>query len=222
MKRSWIRQVAACSLVLAQAPAWSLNLGMVDTFQGGVDGGWTAGGAIIIPPTVIPTGGPAGDGDGYLKIVSTGGSGAGSRLAVISGGQWLGNYPAAGVDGITMDLNNLGSSELSLRLWMAGPLGVSALTTAVSLPAGSGWQRVSFSLDAASMIGNPLATLASVQQLRLYHGTSAIFPGDPVVAQLGMDNVTAVPEPAAAGLLLAGLALLRAWRGRPARQNAGA
>ncbi len=58
--------------------------------------------------------------------------------------------------------------------------------------------------------------LGDVRQLRLFHGSSASFPGEAIAATLGLDNVTAVPEPAAAWLLLPGLAALIGWRRRPA------
>ena len=87
---------------------------------------------------------------------------------------------------------------------------------AALLPAGSGWTHASFSLDAAALIGSPAVVLAGVQQLRLFHGISASFPGEAIVATLGVDNVTAVPEPAAAWLLLPGLAALYSLRRRVA------
>lgn len=209
--------LAVCLGSALVAPAWALSLGMADTFSGGADGGWSTGVASLAPPVVVASGGPAGAGDGYLRLTSLGGAGASSKLAAIAGAQWTGDYLAAGVDRITLDLVNLGSTDLSLRLWLAGPPGVAAVSTAaVLLPAGSGWTHASFALDAASLTGNPAAALPDVQQLRLFHGSSASFPGEAVAAVLGVDNITAVPEPAAAWLLVPGVAVLLGLRRRAA------
>lgn len=209
---------AAAGLVLVMAaPAWALGLGMADTFEGGADRGWSVGPASIALPVVVASGGPAGVGDGYLRLTSLGGFGAGSRLVVIAGEQWQGDYLAAGINRITLDLNNMGSTDLSLRLWLSGPPGAAAVSAAaLHLPAGSGWTRASFALGVGALTGNAAAALAGVQELRLFHGSSATFPGEAIVAMLGVDNVTAVPEPAVAWLLLPGLAALYRLRRRAA------
>ena len=210
----------ACVLAVAAAtsfatPAAAITLGMADTFQFGADGGWSAGPVSVNPPAVVASGGPAGAGDGYLLITATGGVGAGSRLTAIAGPQWSGNYLAAGVDGITLDVHNLGSTTLQLRLWLTGPAGSTALSsTALVVPAGSGWTPARFALDASALTGSALATLADVQQLRLYHSSTAAFPGEAIVAALGIDNISAVPEAPAAWLMVPGLLAVGALRKR--------
>ncbi len=217
LSRWWVASALTGTAVQAAA----LTLGMADTFESGADGGWTVGAASLLPPTVVASGGPAGAGDGYLALAALGGLGAGSRLTVIAGPQWAGDYSAAGVDGITMDLKNLGSTALNLRLWLAGPLGASALSLdAVILPPGSDWTPMRFSLDPGALSGQALASLSNVQQLRLFHATTPAFPGQPIVAALGLDNVTAVPETPSLWLLLAGLASVGALR--PRRLSPGA
>jgi hypothetical protein len=88
-------------------------------------------------------------------------------------------------------------------------------TNAVVVPAGSGWVQASFSLDPALLTGSPAqsvpGTLAGVTGLRLFHGDQAVFPGEFIAAQLGVDNVAAVPEPASAVLVTCGLLAL-VWR----------
>lgn len=214
----WALASASLAMMGVAAPALALSLGMVDTFQSGTTEGWSAGAASSIPPALVTSGGPAGAGDAYLYMVATGGLGPNSRLTAIAGPQWAGSYIATGVEGITLDVKNFGSTDLDLRLWLSGPLGATALSSsAVRLPAGSGWTPISFSLDISALSGQPGATLADTQQLRLYHSTTAGFPGDAVVAALGVDNVTAVPEPGQALLLAAGLLALggRRWRRAP-------
>jgi MYXO-CTERM domain-containing protein len=211
------RGALAAALIACAGPAAALSLGMVDTFEAGANAGWAAGPAIIVAPAVVPGGGPGGASDGYLAVVALGGSGANSRLAVIAGPQWSGDYLAAGVNRITMDVSNLGSTTLNLRLWLQGPLGASAVSSdAVALAAGADWTAVSFALDASALVGQVAATLGNVQQLRLFHATSPAFPGAAVVGKLGLDNVTAVPEPSALWMAVAGLAAIAAsrWRRR--------
>ena len=85
-------------------------IGQVDNFEDGTTQGWVVGllGAPSpAPPQNIPNGGPLGAGDNYLQLTSVGGSGAGNRLVVINLAQWAGNYTAAGVTFIGMDLRNL-------------------------------------------------------------------------------------------------------------------
>ncbi len=200
----------ACALgcsVLA-APAMAVTLGATDTFEDGSTEGWSTGDPSPNPPLAIADGGPGGAGDGFLLLTSTGVSGPGGKLVAWPGNEFRGNYLAAGVTALAMDLRNLGTTPLSLRLYLDGPLGSTAvLRDAVVLPAGSGWTPVVFAMVPAAYDG-PAFVLGGVSQLRLYHGTSASYPGGNIAAQLGVDNVTAVPEPGMAWMLAGGLAAL--------------
>jgi hypothetical protein len=113
-------------------------------------------------------------------------NGLSSRLVGINAAQWAGNYVAAGVAGISMDLRNFGGTELSLRLALYGAGGLVSVTHAfVALSSGSPWTRASFSLDPAMLTGDPLTVLASVLDIRLFHGTNAVFPGVVIASNLG-------------------------------------
>jgi hypothetical protein len=211
----------AFSLSLGAAAAHAVVLGATDTFEDGSVNGWTGGANNPSPPTNVATGGPAGAGDNYLLAASSGNPGPGGRLVVIGGPQWNGDYTAAGVSAITMNLNNLGAGDLSLRLVLFSGNDTAISTNAVMVPAGSGWVQASFSLAPAVLTGSPLSsvpgTLATVSDLRLFHGSQAAFPGNFAAAQLGIDNVAAVPEPASTVLLAAGLLALAGrtrWRKR--------
>jgi hypothetical protein len=152
-----------------------------------------------------------------LQVSAIGGlGGPGSRLVAFAGPGWSGDYLSSGVTQIEMDLRNFGSTELTLRLLLAGPANSSAIsTTPVVLAAGSAWQRVSFGVTVDALTGSPALALAEVNQLRLFHSTTPVSPGETIAARLGVDNVTAVPEPTTALLLGAGLLFLWTRRRRP-------
>ena len=195
-------------------PAGAVSLGLTDSFSGGVSAGWTTGANSPNPPTGVASGGPAGAGDGFLRIDSSGASGPGGRLVVFSSGPWAGNYTAAGITGITMDVKNLGATDLSLRLYFENALTSAFSLQAIALPAGSGWTPVRFDIQLPALSGAAAATLASAVDFRVYHNPSAGVPqvSPFIAASLGLDNVSAVPEPGAGLLMALGLAAWLGWR----------
>jgi hypothetical protein len=209
---------AAClALALAAAPAGAVTAGNVDTFQAGAEG-WYVPAGTPLPPEVIDTGGPAGAGDAFLQLSSSGTGGAGGKLVVFGSNDWIGNYAAAGVTSIALDAKNLGTTNLQLRLYFKGPAGSALSTAGVNLAAGSGWTHLVFPLAPAALSGaNPAATLANVTEFRLFHNESPAFPPSAVLGTLGIDNVTAVaavPEPGTLALWAAGAAILPIVRRR--------
>lgn len=204
--------------------AQAVTLGQIDDFEDGTTQGWVAallGASHPSPPANIPSGGPAGADDNYLLVTSVGGSTAGSKLVVLNPGQWAGDYTSAGVVTIEADVINLGSTEVMLRLMFEDaeggpPANVAVSTNAYTLAAGGGWQHVSFGVTAADLTavaGSAATVLSHTTILRIFHSTTPTFPGESSVAQIGLDNIQAVPEPATlVSLSLAGLALLRRRR----------
>ncbi|MCC6443301.1 MAG: PEP-CTERM sorting domain-containing protein [Armatimonadetes bacterium] len=227
--RSWSVLVLLAVGLLCSLPASAITSGQVDTFEDGTTQGWLVGllGAPSpAPPVNIPTGGPAGVDDNYLLLTALGGNGPGSKLAAINLAQWAGDYTASGVKYISMDLYNFGTNDLSLRLLIDNPLGgpptdAVVSTTPVLLSAGSGWTRARFGVDLGSLItlfGDGSTALSTATELRLFHSPDVNFPGPAVVASLGVDNITAVPEPAsgfALGMGLLGLLLHRRKQSAP-------
>ena len=224
--------ILATGLALAR-PAFAVVLGQTDTFEDGTTSNWIINASGFGTPPVgalpvnVATGGPAGANDNFLQLTSLGGSGAGSRLTVNNLAQWTGDYIAAGIDAIAMDLRNLGPNDLYLRLLFADPAGgpaanVAFSATPVLLPAGGDWVSVLFAIstgDLTAGLGNVTSALTGATEVRLFHSVSDAFPGGEIVASLGVDNIearqtTTVPEPATLALFGLGLAGIGAMRRR--------
>jgi len=234
MRMRWIAAGALIAAVFAAPSRAQVTLGQIDTFEDGTTQGWGVGaGGSPVPPVNIATGGPAGAGDNFLELTSLGGAGGpGSRLVALNDAQWAGNYLAAGIGTIQMDLNNLGSNDLFIRLLFAdpvfGPPTNIAITDAFFVPAGSGWLHATFDVRPSSLItllGTANNALSNATELRIFHNPAPDFPGPPtgippIAATLGVDNIAAVPEPSAAAFLTSsGLALLMRYRFKRARRS---
>ena len=210
-KTSWILGLAvALGLQTVSADL----LGQIDTFDSDI-AGWSSG----ANPTHITTGGPTGSGDGFLQVSRD--SSFAFHLGAYNKIQWQGNYSAAGVTGINVDLNAFSSfSSLTVRLVLWGDGGVWASTGVT--PVSSGWNTYSFGLTAADLVfvdddvnapagsgggtGILADTLANVNIIQLRHDSATpTIPGQHpphVVATLGIDNFEAIPEPSTLLLLL--------------------
>jgi hypothetical protein len=179
--------------------------GQIDDFEDGTTQGWVValgGTSHPAPPVNIPGGGPGGADDNYLLLTAVGGAGSGSRLTVINLSQWAGNYLSADISTIRMNLGNFSPTDLFIRLLfedpMSGPPANVAITTAVAIPAGIGWVPATFSIHPADLIplkGDAEEVLSNTTALRIFHSLEPEFPPDPVVAQLGVDNIEAVAGP---------------------------
>jgi len=215
---------------LQPATAWAVIIGQVDTFESGSRENWQMGQPSITTSNItnLFTGGPAGTGDNYLEVSADGSTSGGGKLTFFNQSQWTGDYLAAGITAISMDLINFSSAEvLNIRLGInggvtdpnnpGGVIGGQFVTSAsASLISGSGWVHVVFSLNLVDLMsvsgrsgvpGNDaLATLGNVKELRLLNSAVPDWSGQPVIATLGIDNVTAVvPIPSALLLFISGL-----------------
>jgi hypothetical protein len=205
------------ALLLFARPASAIVLGQLDTFQDGTTNEWTNGG-LATPVTNISSGGPAGAGDRYIRLTADG-SGAGGRLTTFNFTTWAGDFISAGVTTLEIDLLNQSAVNLSIRFAFEVDVVQNApgyLTAPMLLPVGSGWQHFSISITAANLIPvnspAPYNTFFSnIMETRIIHevGTNDLN-GDPIVGQLGIDNIHAVPEPTATALAATGLLALTA------------
>lgn len=219
--RSTVSVAVMVAAAAMASPAGAVSVGEIDTFSGSIEAWFAGGGPMGATPPNSPRlesgGGPGGAADPYLRISANGNAGGeGSRLAAMNASQWAGDYLAAGITAIEMDVNNFGPSDITLRLLFEDPttgppLNVAATTFGEVLPANSGWRRVQFAIapgDLTAVDGNATAALTGTTILRLFHNGTANFPPNPIAADLGVDNISAVPEPAAMTSMLAGLGLL--------------
>jgi hypothetical protein len=214
--------LAILALLLFVSPANAIVLGQLDDFQDGTTQNW-ANGEIIgtTPVTNIANGGPGGAGDPYIQLTADGG-GSGGKLTAFNRDQWLGDYIAAGVTSIQVDLLNQSAVNLSIRLAFKNGPGSSGvpgyLTQPMLLAVGSAWQHFTISLAPANLtpVGGPAPwNTFFIGEVRFINevGTSNLS-GTPVVGQLGIDNVHAVPEPATIALLGGGMLAFAACRGK--------
>jgi hypothetical protein len=205
--------------LLAPVVCSAVVVGQVDDFEDGTTQDWQSGASNPNGPVNVATGGPAGAGDSFLRLTSNG-SGSGGKLAAFCIDQWAGDYLTENVNSIQMQVKNLGATNLVLRLILENEANSQNLGTIspVNLPAGSDWTTVSFSLAAGNLTGGNYATVMSnVTTFDIAHGPSPISvrsSSPNIVAQLGIDNITAVPEPNAIALAVAALAMTVASAGR--------
>ena len=177
----------------------AVSFGQQDTFQDGTTMSWSEGVNSPNPPTNIATGGPAGINDRFLRNISNGGAGPGSKMIMFNDAQWTGNYVAAGVNRITAQMANFGSTTLFMRVaFRGGPTStLYGSSVAAQLPPDGVWRSVTFDLTSSGLtnIGGAdtlSQVLSAVAELRILSAVGgASFNGDPVQATLGVDNILA-------------------------------
>ncbi len=204
---------AGCVVCLLVMPAQGAVVGIVDTFQDGLQN-WD--GAVDAHET---TGGPAGAGDAFLRA-SSGSLGSTPHLAVFNeAARYQGDYPAAGATRLEADvkiIDLVGSPALDFRVVLFGGNSQSSRatsTTAISIPADGAWHHLSFDITAAGLTlvlpFDPMANLlANVNRIMIRHQSgSPESGGTPVSARVGFDNIILVPEPVTLWLIAMGAAV---------------
>jgi hypothetical protein len=183
-------------LLLFNAGAASFN--QHDDFQDGTTMGW--GGNKLGTVTNIATGGPDGAGDRFLQTSVTG-----FHLGTKNTTQWAGDYQAANIEAVEMDLNHInpGPQRLNIRVLLFGPGGTFASSGVTADVPTNIWTHYVFGLTSSDLVhvtgGTGILddTLAGVTDLLVRHDSP--FPTSPgshpphVTATLGVDNVHALP-----------------------------
>ena len=219
--------VASLVLICAMPARSAVTQGQVDDFENGTLFNWHTGVNNPNPETNVSSGGPAGANDNYMRLTSNGG-GAGGRVVVFNDNmQWSGDFLAAHVDEIQMQVNSFliapppigGQQTLNLRLILTGSGGTLCTVSDVLVPPGSGWITAHFPLNAANLTGGSTSILSDITEVDLVHSATPILTrisSPPVIAQLGVDNIRAVtvPEPgtAAGAMMMTAAAAVRRRR----------
>jgi hypothetical protein len=214
--------VSLCAVVFAGV-VQAATLSHVSDFEGSDKDGWQHPVATPLQ-TSIQMDGPHNQ---VLLVSSSGGTGAGSRLVVPNlSAPWIGDYTAAGITAVQMDLVNNSGINLAIRVGLEGGAPGNRWTSIVPVslaPSERGTFR--FELDSSSMStagGNDLTSaLADVSQIRILHNLNAgDFKGAKVAGSFTVDNMALVPEPSSVSLFLLGSSILFCSRNRHQnRQN---
>ena len=204
--RTWGRTILSAAIAAIIALSGSIAGaavigGQTDDFQDGTIANWTNGGSAA-DPTNVADGGPLGLGDKYMHVVS------GSNLATFNVTQWTGDFSAANVLDIALDLKNPNLGVLNMRVVIFGPSG-SRWTSAVPavVPADNLWHHYVMSLRQADLInvvgGDTYAgTITDVSRMMIRHEVTPGSGGTPFSGDVDIDNISAVvPEPATLALL---------------------
>ena len=200
-----------------------ITAGQVDDFSIASAAGWVEGGNSANPP--IQNTGLGFDGlPGHLQNESDG-AGSGGRWHMWNDdARWGGDYLAAGVSNISFDFDNRSGNgtAANVRIGLNSTDGGWFVSNAINIADGNGWQTIDFDLNSLSHVtaggGTGLLsdTLDSVIRFEILSAVNTpslsnngFLQGDLIVADFRVDNITAVtaiPEPSATLLAVAGLA----------------
>jgi hypothetical protein len=226
-------RVLLLTLVAISARA-DIGLDSVDGFAASTEG-WVEGGASPNPPTW--SGGPGWDGvtNGHL-VNRSNGSGSGGKLQMWNNGsKWTGDYSAAGVHAISLQVDNRTGfgSDLPLRIAFQGPGGWFASTpqTVSDATASNEWRLLTFLLEAGSFAYVPgsggnqdwVSTLSAVSTFQILvssgmpRAKGGHLAGSEVVADLHFDDIRAEPAPPPPQVVImdaeaSGAAIVLRWR----------
>ena len=194
--------------LLSSVTLLAISAAESDDFEDGTVENW-AQGIDLGNVTNVADGGPDGAGDNFMQVVSAGGMGPGSRLAVLNEVQWSGDYNALGTAfTISMQVANLGATPLTIRVGVEGS-GVTGAeggqtrwiaNSGFALPADGVWRLATFTLSAADMtqVEGSLTlseVLDLVDQFRIVSAATPAWQGDPVAATLGVDDIQVLSVP---------------------------
>jgi hypothetical protein len=196
--------LAFVSICAAAAPSKAITVNQVDDFQDDTTQHWSGA-----DPTQIPDSGPSGTGDFALHVTATGSDSRGGKLLAFNQEfQWNGNWTAAGVARIAMDVRNPNQFPLAMRVGISGPGrftfngtgDVHVSTNPILIPADNSWHSVVFPVLAADFTSlNPqsdiTAALAEVTHLRILHNLAVQFVGAQVSGSFYVDNIRALALP---------------------------
>lgn len=218
--------VALCAGLLTATPARAVTPGFVESFTGaGNTGGWQGGASAGTSYTNPGSDGVGGAGDGYLVVRNTALGNFGAYNPNI---QYVGDWLAAGVTGIRFSLRDIGAFEnfeIHISVGNGGVVGTNFWQYNLGFFPTSAWQT--FTIDLTTLnpaqwtrirgTGTLEQALRNVDRLHFRHDRSPYTPAptSPIIGDMGIDEITLLPAPGAAGVAVMGLAWsCRRRRGR--------
>jgi hypothetical protein len=213
------RLLALIASIFVVSPAWGQVLGFVDDFSAPGTNGWISSASNTNPGT----GGVGGVGDGYLNVEQSNEFNFGTHN---DGPDYAGNWTAAGITHVSFYLNDVNTDEdFSFHFLVTGdesnPSGESTwqYNTGFQPPNGS-WQQYVVDLTSGANWTQTRGSasfadvLADVADAHFRHDLPPFFTSpDPIMGDIGIDNIALVPEPSTIMLLASvGLAGMRRRR----------
>ena len=194
------------TLIGIASPALAITLGQIDDFQDGGLANWE----VRLPGntffTNVPDAGPLGVGDSVLDVDNT------NRFIFYNESQWTGDFTAAGVTKISMDVRHQNDFPLQLRLGISkdqfdgGGVGDTYVTDySIAVPNDGQWRRITFDVTADDFVpsagNNPgpsdpprsiQAALMDVTHFRIFHNLNpSDFVGETQPGSIRVNNILA-------------------------------
>ncbi len=210
---------AGIAIFACQSAPAAIGIALLDDFEDGTIGGWSSA---FFTNTTNVAGGPAGS-TRYLDIAR-----ASTRIGAFDNGADIQGAIDPAVNAVTVDMfRAVGVGSLDIRMVLFGPTAVGnrwTSTLSQTLPDDGAWHSYTFSTQEADLTqvggADTYAVLtANLDRIMFRHQTGAPaaqgMPVAPTIGTFGIDNVTAVPEPAGPWML--GIALATFLFGRRRR-----
>ncbi|MEN3324355.1 T9SS type A sorting domain-containing protein [Mariniflexile soesokkakense] len=185
------------SILISTSVSSQVVAGQIDDFENGTAQSWEEGGGSSSspnPPVNISTGGPNGANDNFLRNVSSGGFGAGSKMIMFNQNQWTGNYTGQSIVAIKFKAKAT-TNSLNLRIAFDGTGGRICTTNAFTITSGSPWTDVTIPISASdfTLVGgtNISQTLQNVNTMRILSSSSPAWEGAAISATLDIDVIEA-------------------------------
>jgi len=188
----------ALLIFLSASAVRAVTLGQIDDFQNGTTQGW--GGSLT---SNVADAGPNGVGDNALRVDSN------NRVVTINSTQWVGDYTAAGITQVLIDVKHNSAFALEMRLGTArGSFGINGTgdtyvsAESISVPGDNAWHSITIPILATDLVPsfantsdppNAAAALAGLTHLRILHNPAPNdFRGALGNVEFFLDNIQVV------------------------------